>query len=69
MDAHKPDAPTIGTQVEMRRSRSWEDESFQRAVVINRLTDPALGVVLELEFEDARRIQRVWPSSTIRVLT
>jgi len=66
MKAPEEDAPTVGTQVEMRRSRSWESEAFERAVVVNRLIDPALGVVLELQFRDATRMQRVWPSSTIR---
>jgi hypothetical protein len=37
--------------------------------VVGRLTDPAVGVVLELQFEDARRVQRVWPSPGIRLLT
>ena len=41
-------------------------ESFERAVVVGSLTDPGLGIVLELQFGDAVRVQRVWPSPAIR---
>ena len=41
--------------------------AFERAVVVNRLTDVAIGLVLEVQFEDARRLQRVWPSPAIRL--
>jgi hypothetical protein len=55
--------PEIGMQIEVLRRGA-----FQAAVVVDHLSDPGLGVVLELELEDASRLQRTWPSSTIRLL-
>ena len=61
--------PKIGTHVEVRRPGDNREEGmFEQAVVVQRLTDPCLGVVLELQFEDSKRMQRVWPSSTIRLV-
>jgi len=40
--------------------------SFEPALVIDRFTDPVLGLVLEVQFTDSMRMQRMWPSSTIR---
>jgi len=51
----------------MIRSRPPGAGSFESAVVIQRLTDPALGLVLEVQFADSVRMQRVWPSPTIRL--
>jgi hypothetical protein len=63
--------PTVGTHVEMLRPRasgSSASETFERAVVVARLTDdPAVGVVLEMQFGDAVCVQRVWPSPAIRL--
>ncbi len=62
--------PTVGTHVEMLRPRgsgSSASESFERAVVVARLIDPAVGVVLEMQFGDAVCVQRVWPSPAIRL--
>ena len=68
MDAHGENSPPIGTQVEMLRPGGTTDGRFERAVVVDRLTDLAIGVVLEMQFEDAGRVQRVWPSPAIRLL-
>lgn len=62
------DSPQIGMQVEMLRPNE-SGTSFESAVVVDRLTDPVIGVVLELQFGDAWRVQRVWPSPAIRLLT
>ena len=32
----------------------------EQAVVVERLTDAAIGVVLEVQFQDFTRMQRVW---------
>ena len=63
------DSPQIGMQVEMPRPNDEVGGSFESAVVVDRLTDPVIGVVLELQFGDAWRVQRVWPSPAIRLLT
>jgi hypothetical protein len=68
MDVHAHKPPTVGTHVEMLRPRRFLAGSFEDAVVVGCLTDPAIGVVLELQFEDESRMQRTWPSSTIRLL-
>ena len=63
------DSPQIGMQVEMPRPNDEVGGSFESAAVVDRLTDPVIGVVLELQFGDAWRVQRVWPSPAIRRLT
>ena len=55
-------------QVEMLRANE-SGSSFESALVVGRLIDPVIGLVLELQFGDARRIQRVWPSPAIRLVT
>ena len=72
IDGENP--PAIGTHVEMVRpcepAGSFQPGgSFEPAVVVDHLTDPVIGVVLELQFADAWRVQRVWPSPAIRLLT
>ena len=49
----------------MMRPHAFAKASFEVGVVVDRLTDPAWGVVLEVVFADATRIQRIWPSPTI----
>jgi hypothetical protein len=68
MNAHDQEPPTVGTHVEMLRPGAFIAGSFERATVVDRLTDYTFGVVLEIEFEDAVRVQRVWPSPAIRLL-
>ena len=65
MDGFGDNSPQIGTQLEML----WPggDGRFERAIVVDRLMDTAIGVVLEVQFEDAGRLQRVWPSPAIRL--
>jgi hypothetical protein len=68
MAADSFDAPEVGAQVEIRRPARYGGEAdFETAVVVDRFSDSAIGVVLELQFGDAWRMQRVWPSSTIRL--
>ena len=52
----------------MLRPGGAGNAGFERAVVVDRLTDTAIGVVLEIQFEDSGRVQRVWPSPAIRLL-
>jgi hypothetical protein len=64
----QPDgSPPVGSTVNMIRSRPPGAGSFESAVVVEHLTDPALGLVLEVQFADSVRMQRVWPSPTIRL--
>jgi hypothetical protein len=51
----------------MMRPHDLRRASFEVGVVVDHLTDPTWGVVLEVEFADATRIQRIWPSPTIRL--
>ena len=62
------ESPQIGMQVEMLRPNESRNP-IESAVVVDRLTDPVIGLVLELQFGDAWRMQRVWPSPAIRQLT
>ena len=57
--------PAVGTEVEVLRHDGACDV-YQPAVVVGHLDDPALGSVIELELGNARRLQRTWPTSTIR---
>lgn len=68
MTGRKESSPEIGTPVEMLRPGGAGNAGFERAVVVDRLTDTAIGVVLEIQFEDSGRVQRVWPSPAIRLL-
>jgi hypothetical protein len=68
MTASFDNAPSVGTQVEMRRPGTAGNSDFEPATVVDRLSDVGLGTVLELQFGDAWRMQRVWPSSTIRLV-
>ena len=68
MDVHEQEPPAPGTYVEMVRSRGYWGGSFERAVVVNRVSDPGVGFVLEVQFEDDVCVQRVWPSPAIRLL-
>ncbi len=68
-DSERMESPQIGTQVEMLRPSDEQSDSLERAVVVDRLTEPTLGLVLELQFGDAWRVQRVWPSRAISLLT
>jgi hypothetical protein len=61
------DIPPIGTHVQVRRHGAADDESFQAGIVVGHLVDPALGNVVELRLSDSRRLQRIWPSPSVRV--
>jgi hypothetical protein len=69
MKAGGKNSPQVGMHVEMLRPNVFGGGSFERAIVVDRLTDPGIGVVLEVQFEDAQRVQRVWPSPAIRLLS
>jgi hypothetical protein len=56
--------PAIGTQVHVRRQVG---NTFQPAIVVGHLTDPGLGKVIELRLPNLQRVQRVWPSSEVRL--
>jgi hypothetical protein len=58
--------PPIGAHVHVRRPLSEGDE-FQAAIVVGHLHDPELGAVLELRLSDSSRMQRVWPSPSLRL--
>jgi hypothetical protein len=58
------DLPAIGTHVQVRRQ---EGNTFRAAIVVGHLNDSMLGSVLELRLSDSERIQRVWPSTEIRL--
>jgi len=60
--------PSIGTHVQVLRDGAAEDAVYQAAIVVRHLNDPELGNVLELRLSDSRRLQRTWPTSTIRFL-
>ena len=51
----------------MMRPHDFRKASFGVGVVVDRMTDPTWGVVLEVEFADATRIQRIWQSPSIRL--
>ena len=59
--------PSIGTQVEVLRHSATGGDLYQSAIVVDHLIDPKLGKVIELELSDSRRLQRTWPTSTIRI--
>ena len=51
----------IATEIEMLRPGDAGTAS-EPAVVVDRQSDPVIGLVLELQFGDAWRVQRIWPS-------
>jgi len=59
--------PKIGTHVQVLDSGSVGSGVYRSAVVVGQLNDPVLGDVVELRLSDSRRMQRTWPTSTIRV--
>jgi hypothetical protein len=68
MGRHSSESPLVGAHVEMvRSSGAAGDGLFEPAIVVRRLTDPIFGLVLEVQFGDSVRMQRTWPSSTIRL--
>lgn len=60
--------PAIGTQVQVLRHGDAGGDVYQSAVVVGHLNDPDLGNVIELRLSDSKRLQRTWPTSTIRLL-
>ena len=64
MGRHHDGSPPVGATVQILRPAGAG--SFEPALVIDRFTDPVLGLVLEVQFTDSMRMQRMWPSSTIR---
>ena len=52
--------------MQIRRPTGSGDE-FQAAIVVGHLVDPVLGNVLELRLSDQRRLQRMWPSPSLRL--
>jgi hypothetical protein len=59
--------PAIGTHIQIRRPNVVSGDEFQAAIVVGHLTDPVLGSVLELRLSDSRRMQRIWPSPSLRL--
>jgi len=59
--------PSIGTQVQVLRHSAGEGGVYQSAIVVGHLNDPELGNVIELRLSDSKRLQRTWPTSTIRL--
>ena len=57
--------PKIGTQVQVLRHDPGAD--YHSAIVVGHHSDPMLGDVIELRLSNSRRIQRTWPTSTIRL--
>jgi hypothetical protein len=64
---HSP-MPPIGAHVLVLRDRFDESGLYDAAVVVAHLTDPVYGGVLELRLSNSTRMQRTWPSSTIRLV-
>lgn len=67
MTGHDASMPSIGTHVQVLRDVAGEDGVYHAAIVVRHLNDPELGNVLELQLRDSRRLQRTWPTSTIRL--
>jgi hypothetical protein len=59
--------PAIGTRIQIRRSNVTTGDEFQAAIVVGHLNDPVLGSVLELRLSDSQRMQRIWPSPSLRL--
>ena len=61
--------PAIGTRIQVQCDDSSEGPIYEPAIVVGHLTDPIFGTALELKLTDRSRIQRLWPSSQIRIPT
>jgi hypothetical protein len=59
--------PKIGTHVQVLDDAGEAGGAYTSAIVVGQLNDPALGDVVELRLSDSRRMQRTWPTSTIRL--
>ena len=59
--------PAIGAHVLVLRDRPDDTGLYDMAVVVAHLSHPVFGGVIELRLSDSRRMQRTWPSSTIRL--
>jgi hypothetical protein len=59
--------PAIGTRVDVQRTSDGGGDVYQSAIVVGHLRDPSLGSVIELRLSNSQRVQRVWPTPTIRV--
>jgi len=59
--------PAIGTRVEVLRHSTAGRDVYQSAIVVGHLHDRDLGTVLELRLSNSKRLQRTWPTSTIRL--
>jgi hypothetical protein len=59
--------PKIGTQVQVLRDGSAEEGVYNAAIVVGHLSDPVFGNVIELRLSNSKRMQRTWPTSTIRL--
>ena len=58
--------PAIGTHVQVLRETSADESVYQWAIVVGHLSDPVLGGAIELRLSNSERMQRTWPTSTIR---
>jgi hypothetical protein len=67
MTSPDPAMPKIGTHVKLLEHGSADSGVYRSAVVVGQLNDPVLGDVVELRLSDSRRMQRTWPTSTIRL--
>jgi hypothetical protein len=67
MTSHDAAMPSIGTQVQVLRHSAAGGDAYQSAIVVGHLNDPDLGNVIELRLSDSKRLQRTWPTSTIRL--
>ena len=59
--------PPIGAHLQVQRPDHDGVDQFQSAIVVGHLHDATLGDVLELRLSDSRRMQRVWPSPSLRL--
>jgi hypothetical protein len=59
--------PPVGADLQIRRPSHLGHDEFQPATVVGHLDDPALGGVRELRLSDSERMQRVWPSPSLRL--
>jgi len=59
--------PAIGTHIQIRRPQLTTGDEYQAAIVVGHLNDPILGNVLELRLSDSQRMQRIWPSPSLRL--
>jgi len=59
--------PAIGTRLHVLHTDPGQDVTYQSAIVVGHLNDPVLGDVLELRLSDSQRLQRAWPSASLRL--